>query len=127
MAKVTKQAWLIVQKANPSVTKLFDTSMCNDRWEVLAGPVDVTFDVPDEPRCPHCNGVLPQQETAKLALLPLVVGGVYMTRGGMEKKITHHQMGLMYPFMTDDDDEYTEDGRWFIGESNVADLIERIA
>lgn len=127
MAKVTKQAWLIGQKDNPSVTKLFDTSMCNDRWEVLAGPVDVTFDVPDVARCPHCNGALPQQETAKLALLPLVVGGVYRTRGGGTAVLKQHHPYAIYPWEAETGHSYLDSGmEWQHGYGNH-DLIERIA
>lgn len=127
MAKVTKQAWLICQKDNPSVTKLFDTSMCNDRWEVLAGPVDVTFDVPDVARCPHCNGALPQQETAKLPLLPLVVGGVYRTRNEGRATIFSKDGHRTYPWNDTLGRSYTDDGHEQDWELSDNDLIERIA
>lgn len=128
MAKIVKQVWLVHDiSTNEEYVSDMGPSFDDPDTYALAGPVSVEFDVPDVARCPHCNKALPEAEKPKLPLLPLVVGGVYRTRGGEVAVLIENDGHYAYPWDANNGCSYTNLGTEGDSSHSDLDLIERIA
>lgn len=130
MAKIERQAWLI--QFDGGVPYLNNYAPKGSGYTTIAGPVSVTFDVPNS--CPHCGGVLPEDKApAKAEPLPFVVevGGKYRTLGGdVAHILTYDGPDITYcmlGFVAGRESCWTETGEWYRGEPTDYDLVERIS
>lgn len=135
VAKIERQAWLCVYDGGKPALFNYDPSDTDSGlYRVLAGPITVTFDVPNA--CPHCGGALPEAEVPASKAEPFRITGpgLYRTRQGTEALIERHYRGS-YPTIfkwegTEDGSVecWTDDGRYDIDErQSPLDLVERIS
>lgn len=132
MAKINKDVWLARQVNGDREIRVVHKRDVNEQWKILAGPVTVTFDVPNA--CPHCGAALREAvEPAKAESLPFVVevGGKYRTLGGGIAHIFEYDgpqsTYCFRGFVNGRESCWTETGKWYVGEATDDDLVERIS
>lgn len=129
MSKVERQAWLI--QFDGGVPYLNAYAPHGSGYKTLAGPINVTFDVPNA--CPHCGGALPEAQDKVEPPKELVVeaGGVYRTRNGERAEVVSYN-GPMYTYsmrgyVDEKETTWTVTGAWHVGDETPLDLVERLS
>lgn len=127
--KIEKQMWLV--QCAGGVPEVSSDRIDGKGWRTLAGPVTVTFDVPNA--CPHCGGALPEAvEPANAEPFRITGPGRYRTRQGTEVIIEGPYSGVGYPGFHwsgtegGTDECWRDDGTYDQPDSQL-DLVERIS
>lgn len=129
MAKIERQAWLV--QLNKNEPKLHDRPLLKNGWSTLAGPITVTFDVPNA--CPHCGGALPEAQDKAEPAKELIVeaGGVYRTRSGERAEVVSYNgpryTYAMRGYVDEKETTWTVTGAWSVGDESPLDLVERLS
>lgn len=130
--KIEKQAWLVqAHHSNEQRIIMHEPDIHYSWGKKLAGPITVTFDVPNA--CPHCGGALPeaQDKAEPPEELVVEVGGVYRTRSGERAEVASysgpHYTYSMRGYVDGKETTWTVTGEWSVGDECPHDLVERLS
>lgn len=132
--KIEKQAWLCIYDGGKPTLFNYDPSKGSGAapslYRVLAGPVTVTFDVPNA--CPHCGGALPEEQDKAEPPKELVIeaSGKYKTRDGRTAYVQYHTPNAQFPWtglIAGKSATWMDNGWYFDDEESNEDLVERLS